>query len=379
IVGCGICRNQNKYGLFKIPPLTKPEWRQNFLAQILKGRIVDEKFSKKIESSKVWVCEKHYEPDALYHYATRKVPKEDAIPTLNLPGMSNKTYFPRPINSIVKREQNHQPANIPSTSIKTFSIYTYRQFLQNASMSINNNWQYSLSDQFSTFRLFDSRFQVPKFDLVVDCHLKVTLRVFGWFSTCPFSIMHMPINTILTKLETMNLCVGISSLELVNNDVIRHHTISKLQTVKQSDLSDAFENLVERHFYRSPFCSLLVGHQLKICTHCTSLEKKEMNALKMKQNMQAKPIPLKAPITATSVARLKATILEQRALNKDLTNQISYLQNELDRKSVIVNKELHQDLKSIFDQTDQRRISPFMKLFWEEQMKYLKQHPTQVS
>ena len=66
IIGCGICRNQKDYGLFKIPPPSKPEWRQRYLDQILKGRVMDAKFQAKIDSGRVWVCEKHYEPDDIY-------------------------------------------------------------------------------------------------------------------------------------------------------------------------------------------------------------------------------------------------------------------------------------------------------------------------
>ena len=47
------------------------------------------------------------------------------------------------------------------------------------------------------------------------------------------------------------------------------------------------------------------------------------------------------------------------------------LQEEISKASLPVGADLVNDFKSIIFETDQRNISPFMKLFWEEQQKYL--------
>ena len=41
------------------------------------------------------------------------------------------------------------------------------------------------------------------------------------------------------------------------------------------------------------------------------------------------------------------------------------------KASLLVSVDLSNDFKSIILETDQRKISPFMSLFWEEQPKYL--------
>ena len=48
------------------------------------------------------------------------------------------------------------------------------------------------------------------------------------------------------------------------------------------------------------------------------------------------------------------------------------LQLELERSSMKVSAELSEDLISIVSKTDLCTMSPFTKLFWEEQQKYLK-------
>ena len=47
------------------------------------------------------------------------------------------------------------------------------------------------------------------------------------------------------------------------------------------------------------------------------------------------------------------------------------LQEETSNTSLPVSADLSNDFKSIILETDQRKISPFMRLFWEEQQKYL--------
>ena len=55
---------------------------------------------------------------------------------------------------------------------------------------------------------------------------------------------------------------------------------------------------------------------------------------------------------------------------KDLRGEITQLKEQIDLKSVDVNQDLHDDIKTIFtDNAD--NLSPFMKLFWTEQQKYI--------
>ena len=46
-------------------------------------------------------------------------------------------------------------------------------------------------------------------------------------------------------------------------------------------------------------------------------------------------------------------------------------QEEILKTFLSVSADLSNDLKSIILETDQRKISPFMSLFWEELQKYL--------
>ena len=56
---------------------------------------------------------------------------------------------------------------------------------------------------------------------------------------------------------------------------------------------------------------------------------------------------------------------------KELKMKLGQLQEQISKASLPVSADLSSDFKSIIFETDQRKISPFMKLFCEEQQKYL--------
>ena len=59
------------------------------------------------------------------------------------------------------------------------------------------------------------------------------------------------------------------------------------------------------------------------------------------------------------------------ARHKEFQMKLGQLQEEIPKASLPVSAALSNDFKSIILETDQRKISPFMRLFWEEQQKYL--------
>ena len=52
-------------------------------------------------------------------------------------------------------------------------------------------------------------------------------------------------------------------------------------------------------------------------------------------------------------------------------NKLGQLQEKISKASLPVKADLSNDFKSVIFETDQRKISPFLGLFWEEQQKYL--------
>ena len=56
---------------------------------------------------------------------------------------------------------------------------------------------------------------------------------------------------------------------------------------------------------------------------------------------------------------------------KELKKKLGHFQEEISKASLPVSTDLSNDLKSIILETDQRKILLFMRVFWEDQQKYL--------
>ena len=108
-------------------------------------------------------------------------------------------------------------------------------------------------------------------------------------------------------------------------------------------------------------CSLCNKHSLDVIY--------EHNPNTARKNIPAK---LNAHISSTDPERLKLTIQGQRLKCQQLQTQIDEMKQSLKIHSKPVDAQLNNDLVSIFSGCNQKTIAPFMKLFWEEQQKYIK-------
>ena len=64
VVGCGSCRRTKGIGIFKLPSEdTNKIWREKWLGEITKTRVIDSKFRELIDKDHVYTCEKHFRGD----------------------------------------------------------------------------------------------------------------------------------------------------------------------------------------------------------------------------------------------------------------------------------------------------------------------------
>ena len=66
VFGCGSSLRTKGIGIWKLP-LPKDdahrEWRDAWLGEILKTRVIDQDFNKQIKNDRVYTCEKHFGAD----------------------------------------------------------------------------------------------------------------------------------------------------------------------------------------------------------------------------------------------------------------------------------------------------------------------------
>ena len=66
IVSCGSSRSTKNIGIFQLPSKKRfPDWRDKFLAEIKKTRVVDKHFQELIDKDHVYTCEKHFRDEEL--------------------------------------------------------------------------------------------------------------------------------------------------------------------------------------------------------------------------------------------------------------------------------------------------------------------------
>ena len=161
----------------------------------------------------------------------------------------------------------------------------------------------------------------------------------------------------------------------------------QLVYLRDDELHPADEPTYQDEYTRSINCSILIqksdAQLTECCSQCKSHSMQEIKINNRKKKVLATPASLKAPISLTSPERILLTLRKQRAENEELHKEIVELKEELHHSALPVTKHLHDDLQNIihelFENCDVRRnISPFMKLFLQEQIKYITESPEQV-
>ena len=152
------------------------------------------------------------------------------------------------------------------------------------------------------------------------------------------------------------------------------HAVPKLFSINDS----AAEPLHQSKWYCPPSCLLSIPESSEKCAECIIVEAKEKVSLKRKRDNWNVPVKLKAPISLTSPERAKLTLQHYRLENKQLKDEIIVMQKEISQNSVSVDNNLGDHFISIMSGADKSKISPFMKLFWKEQQKYLCSSKTNV-
>ena len=82
IVGCSTSRRHKGIGIFKVPLPNNEfnkKWNRDLIDIITKDRQVDEPLKKRIASCNLYICERHFSPEQIWKYPSRKVLKDGAL------------------------------------------------------------------------------------------------------------------------------------------------------------------------------------------------------------------------------------------------------------------------------------------------------------
>ncbi|XP_047122320.1 uncharacterized protein LOC124805854 [Hydra vulgaris] len=372
---CGITRNSKhqSIGIFQLP--NRPDdfhqqWRKNILNILSKCRHFDKHLKERIANGNIFLCELHFEPtDIEFTKTGRKTLKLGAIPLLNIPKKSHETVKApeRRHISIVK--------DILTTEEKHTDKYKNFSELTNIVKKLKLNWFISYDKNFISFKSFQTFTLVPHLEVVVGCSLEFFVIVYGWtlpddhhlYKEFLRSVRHVKISKLLNKVQSLQMCTGIT-YDLVDCDkdgnLINHSIPHKF------DLNNEKKVPFKASQYKRHKDCFVIGSDCEKCVKCLNFE---INFIKCKVSTSKKidqPAHLNAPLSVTHPNRVKLALVEERSKNKKLVQNIERMQKEIQAKGIQVSTCLSSDLDIIISK-NQKNMTPFMKLFWEEQNRLL--------
>ena len=356
---------------------------KNLSTLLQKIVLLTKPYSKQIASNNLHICEKHFSEDQLWVYGNKKQMKDDVIPSLNLPIKSivSPPVPPRPLTVVKKREENqimHQvleQSQFPDTCYSSFFQFKSRV----SKLKLAHPWFISYSDSLVTINCPTTDTLLPKYEIFVEPSLRFTLRIFGWmlekehelYTRYDRSFVNVTLSNFLKDIDNYTLCQGMKIPDPKATLTLKKHVIPK-QFFFAEYKEDSDSRVSEYEYTRSVRCKLIIVGDKSVCSIC---HKQSLDVIhEINRNNARKNIPaqLNAPIASTDPARLKLTIQGQRLKCQQLQTQIDEMKQSLKIHSKPVDPELNDDFVSLFSGCDQKTVPPFMKLFWEEQQKYIK-------
>ena len=171
IPGCSISRKDNGISILEVPLANNEfnkKWSQDLINIILKYRQRDKSLNERIESHKLFICEKHFIVDQIYVYPSRKLLKEGALPTLNLLRPSANATNNRSTSAIEKREeysflQAQLPHPQPSNVYKSFDEFKLRI----KSIALNRFWEINIQEELVIASFTSSEYVLPTYEIYI--------------------------------------------------------------------------------------------------------------------------------------------------------------------------------------------------------------------
>ncbi len=233
------------------------------------------------------------------------------------------------------------------------------------------------------FEYYILPFILPKFSWSVASELSFSVAVYNWFLPDDHSIYndhkrsrkYTSISTILSTLETAQICEGLSKEEHINALCEDPTPISGPSSVMKHTIPIERKHYEEdgppfqAHVYiRSENCELLCSDIA--CPSCSKLESTlgKMKESKAKQTLE--PLKANAPLSISSKERLVTTVQKQRLVCKELEGRIVELEKEIEKNSISIDETMEKDILAILTDSS-ADVTPHMKVFWEQQRKLL--------
>ena len=251
---------------------------------------------------------------------------------------------------------------------------TFQEFSQRAkSLKTLCDWISKFSVDRAVFKKMVEPYLLPELEVIVDDSLGFTVKVYGSYLVDDHplylqyrrSMKNVTLSNLVKELESYQLCNGVQTLELSSK--LFHHVVP-INHDSVSDEEEEQQQFPNKGFWRAKGCLLIIQGREVTCSVCTTYAACIDSAKKAKQCRSSKSALLNAPVSKTHPERIKLTLQEQRLKCAQLEQALSEMRAELQKSSMEINNDLNNDFMQILNSAG-TKITPFMKLFWEEQKK----------
>ena len=302
------------------------------------------------------------------------------LPTQNLPVRSIPRSVPKPreTSSIAKREASAVLTTTVKKNKGQYRDLTY--FVKRVSkLKLQNYWSINENELDIQIYFAEPEHLISKYQIYVDISVAFSIQIYGWFlnddhqlyKDCKRTFFNITLNELLAKLQTLQLCEGIELSETKQADNVQEHVIQKKIRYQQYLAAASKQRKYTKEYQWSLNCEMLLANEMNICKPCRDNARKLKYENRRKISKSLEPAKLKAPVSFTSPERLVLTLKQQRLRNKQLEEHIEKMKLETETSGKHTNESLESDLMTLYSKADSKVIPPFMKLFWEEQQKYV--------
>ena len=311
--------------------------------------------------------------------------------------MTKKTIVPEAVPTLEMRKKSHATETVnrpgPSRSIVQLvkQNHGYYANLSEVVRRIDNlkslsAWQTTISEEYLILHKSSTYYNtnIPEFTVTID-GLGYTIKVYDWdipenheiYYTYRRCLKNVTVSDLVNILVNYFKCPGIT--HIINDENIYCHVITlNDDTSGISDDDDEIKALnpyKRKQFMRNVKCWMLLTVEEE-CEYCKCSEKQfSQMEIKSKQHL-ATPAKLRAPLTKTSSERVIAALQLKRLECKQTKLELEQMKMEINKSSVIIDKELSDDFTTIF--SNAKDVTPFMKLFWQQQQELMKTGGTNV-
>ena len=333
-------------------------WNEDIYKVLLRYRN-DANFLKLREKRKVYVCENHYKPDDIERTKTgKKTVKLGAIPSLNLPQKSHETATTSRKPPTVREI----PIPTPQKCYKSFD-----EFRKAISKMDLDRWKINETENENVIiSIKNDRELVNNFDIEVDQTMGFSIYVYDWplpddhllYIENSRSIFNISARNLMNGVQRYNICEGVNDATNMKEHLVQYE--------RNRSVGDEQRGFQGKKYFRPENCELLTDNS--ICTTCSNLT----NQMKMKEAKKTaenlKPLHQNTPLCTVSKDVLISELKEKR-------KEIKNLRTFIEKSGVSINSSATDDGIFSILENNQSSLSPFVKLFWDEQKKYFKAHP----